>query len=786
MRYFPLLVLFASWYGLSSASARELTPREAREIASRPSIATRARRMLQGSSPQVAYKSARTRRFEQVANYQQPEYALESARPPTGLPEARPYPVAPRTVLASRPQSPPVLRRLPSGLSLEEQKEIANRRPLTERVRARFGRTLRGSKFRSFPSRTLPSTRRQPLRSEANTSSFPSSSAFKRRQEALSASEAAVQKNAPSLWQQPAIVPLPGPLHSGFSAHPAVDLDRAGFGMAPIEGHGIHLDKADGWRQQLPKHRVADRLSDGAGGQAGLKLRDIHRIETFERDGRYVPSKLFRPIPSLRHVTSIFARGGRVLVGTTGGLLVTDAEGSGGKIFLPGVQVSSISHDLVSPEAALVATNRGLFRFYRDTVTQHTESATTSALAVPSRGLLLTGHRFGVLQWLREGKQQRLTRIQTRSPLRFLAVHEKKVFCGNGDGLWSVEADGAVFEEHLSDDTLAHPVTWLGVHDHSLYVGTPGGLFRREEGQWKPVGESIHVLGAASLEGVLYVGTDGDGTWLLDGDTLTAVPQSVSSATAFAASQGSLLIGTRDSGASRVWWEGDTVKAGLLYPIDEAPPGNQIMGLAYASEHRRLFVGTYDHGVGRLDPNGRWDHIGTGTGIPSLWTNEVATDGRRVLVRVSDGTVAQSRNGYDFKVQGPSTGWPKTWTSIVGNAENDLFVGTHDGFYLGDPRGSYDFRFPVDALKHKMVLAAARKGPTTYVGTHKSGLYIQENRGGAWKQFSAVTGLPDSWIRCLTWFRGSLWLGTFNAGLVVLPHGSTDPNRWLFTREDEG
>lgn len=531
-------------------------------------------------------------------------------------------------------------------------------------------------------------------------------------------------------------------------------------------------------RPQRPRHQVGDHLE---GSEAQVPDYELDRRDAFPRAGAYRPSDLFRVLPSTRRVRRVRAIGEVALAATEGGLLVARA-GAAPRTLLPGVEVFDLAPGVEDPAATLVATARGLFRLRGDELEQLHPTPTTSVAVVPSRGLRLTGHPAGLVQWTASSGEERISRIETRSPIRHLAVHDRLLFAGNGEGLWSIDSAGEVFEEPVSPDPAAAPITWLIVHDGAVHAGTPAGLFRRDPAGWRRLGGPVHVLGGGLIDEALWVGTHDAGNFELTGNRLEPTLARLPATTAVAAGPGRrLFVGTHDQGLVSVT-DGDATR--VVDPSRE-PPGNHVTGLAWAERLGALFAGTYDYGVGRWAPAvPTWTHLGKEAGLPSLWTNEVASDGAAVAVRVSDGTVALSLDGARFQIQGPGTGWPKTWTSGVSNAEGALVATTHEGYYLRRA-GGWDLHFPLPALAKRMVLAAAHGHGRTYLGTHRTGLWVGE--AGRWRRYSLGTGLPDSWIPALTWHGGDLWAATFHGGLLRFPGGEVDPTTvQVFRAADSG
>ena len=381
---------------------------------------------------------------------------------------------------------------------------------------------------------------------------------------------------------------------------PADEADTIGYPATDIHRLGEALESTPAttataaWRRpQRPKHHVGDRIQND---EPLVAIHQLQRRRAFPREADYRPSKLFRPHPSTRRVWRTLRLGDEVLAATSGGLLQL-APDRPPRLLLPGIQVHDLDQDVARTDAALVATSRGLFRFLGGEVTPVHPTPTTSVLSLPSRGLRLTGHPHGVVQWVSEDGAERITRIQSRSPILYLVVHDRRVFAANGEGFWSIHPNGDVFEEAITPEPPAPPLTWLGVHERAVHAGTPLGMYRLSPRGWEQVGPQVHVLGARSLAGTLLVGTADSGTFEVSGGSWVPLDAELPEVTDFArAPGGRLVVGTLDQGLLR------EAEVGYRPVLDLAsePPGNRVPGLAWSPDRRSLFVGTYDHGVGLL------------------------------------------------------------------------------------------------------------------------------------------------------------------------------------------
>jgi ligand-binding sensor domain-containing protein len=164
--------------------------------------------------------------------------------------------------------------------------------------------------------------------------------------------------------------------------------------------------------------------------------------------------------------------------------------------------------------------------------------------------------------------------------------------------------------------------------------------------------------------------------------------------------------------------------------------------------------------------------------------NQVASDGRRVLVRFSNGQVYTQIGRERFRQLGAGDGWPKNWTSAAGSSQGQLWAGTQNAFYLRTPEG-WQIRAPKPQLQEKLILDLEVDGSVRWLATHRQGLLRWDTEGDDWNQYSLGSGLDDTWVTCLARFRGEIWAGTFSGGLARLPVGERDPRAWRRIRHDD-
>jgi ligand-binding sensor domain-containing protein len=349
-------------------------------------------------------------------------------------------------------------------------------------------------------------------------------------------------------------------------------------------------------------------------------------------------------------------------------------------------------------------------------------------------------------------------------------VHDQRAFVGNSEGFWEVDSQGTVTPIVLTRAPVASAITWLGMHQGKVLAGTPEGLFQRHPTSWKRLGAAVHILGAGAYQGDLLVGTEGDGTWRLQGQELEAFSEQLPEATSFLEDQGELLVGSANAGVFSLNVPrhlSSGTPPTLLYRETQEPPENSITALAWSARQRALYVGTFHHGIGILSPKG-WSHQGRRSGLPSDWVNHLAATSSRVFARFSDGQVAQSLFPGHWFPLGSEQGWPKKWTSSLGVDRGRPWVGSLSAFYLSPIPGQWKIFRPKPALDQRMVLDLAHFGGRIWLATHRAGLISLDPETGDWDRISLGTGLSDTWVRSLEVFGGALWAGTFGGGLCRL------------------
>jgi len=157
--------------------------------------------------------------------------------------------------------------------------------------------------------------------------------------------------------------------------------------------------------------------------------------------------------------------------------------------------------------------------------------------------------------------------------------------------------------------------------------------------------------------------------------------------------------------------------------------------------------------------------------LSSTWINQVAFGHGRAWARTSAGDLFVS----DHSVWRPVTkesGLTKPWTSFVGSAGGNVWVGTWGAVSKFDGRRWHSYA-PKPQLTDQVVTGVAVLDHDIWVGTAKSGVARYNGRTRHWETYTLGKGLTDTWITSLAVWDGSLWVGTFSGGVCRF-----DGRRW--------
>lgn len=255
------------------------------------------------------------------------------------------------------------------------------------------------------------------------------------------------------------------------------------------------------------------------------------------------------------------------------------------------------------------------------------------------------------------------------------------------------------------------------------------------------------VAAGAVYRGRRYLATFAGGLWRGDGERIEGSPPEIRDLVVF----DDRLVLAHGEGIDLL--DGDRIERVRLAAL----PANDVSALAWDGEG--LWVGFFDQGLARLEAGrSRWRAIPVEGGPKRSWINALAWDGESLWVASDGGLgVYDAAGGAVVPVEG-----------FDGKVEDVRVAG--DGKIVTEPRavhvGDGDRWERIDRPWDSMHTALVAAGGLWVGG--QSGV-VRRAEGG-WRRWSLLEGsLPDSWVTALLPVGDAMWVGTYDAGLVVLP-----------------
>lgn len=432
---------------------------------------------------------------------------------------------------------------------------------------------------------------------------------------------------------------------------------------------------------------------------------------------------LFKVHCSTRQVTCL-AEGA---IGTSGGLRRPGSP----SVELPGIAVRAICGRTLASEAGTFEDGRCL------------ETCPAWSLARTPQGLV-SGHNAGRVKFWSTGEE---IQCPSQAPIHSLVWDGQQLLAASNQGLWKLGPAGAE-PVRLSSNPVASTVTCLVAHEGEVLVGTAAGAFRRKGGDWAALSGGVVNVSALAVgeDGHAWVGTPDRGLYEEGEAGLRSVQPECKAVTALLWTPRGVMVGT-DHGAF--------LQGKSLYDCGQEISGNHVTALACSKDS--VWVGTFQDGLAQKQNGRAWAAV---EGLPSAWVNQLSASGEQVLVRFSSGLVVSGQNcatGTRWQTMGRSCGWPKDWTSGLGQG----WVATLSGFYAQQGKGWKTY-IPKPALQGVTITGVARYQKLYWLAS-QNGVYGYQPESGQCRQF--VGELPDSWVTCLETYQGQLWAGTFRGGL---------------------
>jgi ligand-binding sensor domain-containing protein/signal transduction histidine kinase len=351
-----------------------------------------------------------------------------------------------------------------------------------------------------------------------------------------------------------------------------------------------------------------------------------------------------------------------------------------------------------------------------------------------------------------------------------------------------VRFDGAALRTYDTSNTpaLGHNSIWALLEDRhgTLWIGTyGGGLTSLRDGALRTIttkdglpSNSIRTL-HEDKGGALWAGTDGGGLVRIENETRITtftshqgLPDDRVNAIA-EDSAGALWIGTDGGGLARLQdgvFTSYTSRQGL--PDDE-------VNAVFFDRDGTLWAGT-DSGLARFD-HGVFTRFTKRDGLPEDWITDILQDRDGSLWVATTGGVCRMRGGR-FEALTSRQGLPNDRIiTLYEDAAGSLWFGTAGGG-LGRLKDAAAMTFgPPEGLSYDITstILEDRRG-ALWIGTYGGGL--NRLHDGRTTTFRTKDGLPDDAITALLEDRGgTLWVGTRRglcrfAGSSCKPVGSAE------------
>lgn len=441
-------------------------------------------------------------------------------------------------------------------------------------------------------------------------------------------------------------------------------------------------------------------------------------------------------LPSDTITTLHESRDGSLWIGTDSGLARLSGSGVTAvpSAQLPDPYINALAEDAsgqlwVATAGGLVTIHDGRVR-HRN-VAEDFPSQRVQSLAAGRDGSIWIGTAGDGLFQHRAGNVRRYGEREGLPSLHISAIYEDR-----SGTIWIGTADagyGRMREGRAEFDSEKHsPVTSLFEdREGNLWIGRIGGLDQLADGVIVTFSKAQGLLDddvksvTASRDGTIWIATRRGVSNLGGGESSRNTVRSSSSIlNAWAASDGSLWIGTTDEGVSQTRANRTTT-----YTMKDGLPSNFILAL-FEDRRGQMWVGT-SAGLARI-VNGRVDPDGTPRGFPAD----------------SVSAIAESHDG-------------------------SIWVGMHErGVARIRPNGSFESVTTKDGLSSDFVLAIHEDSAgVMWIGTMAGGINRYED--GKVQALDSHHGLPDdSVFAILEDDAGNLWMssnkGIFRASLAEM------------------
>jgi ligand-binding sensor domain-containing protein len=471
--------------------------------------------------------------------------------------------------------------------------------------------------------------------------------------------------------------------------------------------------------------------------------------------------------------------GGRVALGTSGGLVIVDSRGQRTKLWtrvngLPGTRIHALWRE---GDVLWVGTENGLARL---------SLGRPAALTVwPSRAVHAISRHRGTLYlgtWgggLMRPQGRRLVAAVVDAPtvarrLRVTALHSAgaALYVGSaGAGLWRLEGRNL---NRMAPLRRAHVWTLAQDPQGSLLAGTLGGLYlllsRGAAFESRQIASTDARALAPLSSGRMMLGSYGSELGALAARGAIAPLEEwrtlgLQYVNDIEAEQGAVCVGTR-GGA----WIKRSAKADVEQLRFSGPASNDISALAL--DRDQLYVGTFDGGLS-IYSGKSWRRVdGVDQRIDAL-ALQPGADAQSTTLWVGTARGLYRSRGDELKRFGEADGLRRAHVhALAPLRDGGLLVGTARGAAIvrGDRVETIDVKsgLPVASV---WAVAEHHDG-TLWIGTTR-GLYHWSRTRRRYRRFSVASGhLKEDWVTALALHRGQVYVGSYNAGVTRLARGA--------------
>ena len=418
-------------------------------------------------------------------------------------------------------------------------------------------------------------------------------------------------------------------------------------------------------------------------------------------------------------IASVFAKGAMVYVGTSKGLFVS-TNGGADYVNKPlfeynlNPDFTRINALFAGQDKVFVGTKNGLVRanMHGNVTGRSFEHQTVSAVFASDNSVyaIVDNRGRGNHLWksIDGGNNfQQLGKVDSFSKAFTLFANGQYVWVGADDGFYVSDDDGAAFQSHKFSQTnaLGDSTNKVMVRNNNIYLGTSGGLaISRDDGKSFVLNEQIDNLLEWSPAYIDDIFDNGDKIFFAVGSNL------IVSGNAGETFQS--VLSSEKVGDSKIL---------------------KIHGI-----NNTVALGTSDGLWLSTDGGENFFHLEKMEYAPNSEITAVFVDGDRIYAGTEEGLFIF--DGHGFKQITKDDGLPSNKINSVFKNGDYLYVGTSKGLAISNDDKNFVVRTNLNGLGSSYVWKVFVDDNAIYVGTN-SGLSISLNDGQSFRNFTTADGL---------------------------------------------